>query len=144
MISLLKLFEDVDATVTGIKNIITNAPSAELESGIVGSVKKAFSKDTLGNAKDIIGDSIKSAAKKSVDTISKNGVGGTAYKLTHDPTTGASYGGMLIKSGKAKQLDQTENAYHIAKGVHSARLSGNNEVADQWAQALKKRSKWGN
>ena len=144
MISLLKLFEDVDATVASIKNIVTKAPSAELESGITRSVKRAFSKDTLGNAKDVIGSSIKSAAKKSIDNISKDGIGVTAHKLTHDPTTGASYGGMLVKSSKAKGLEQTENAYHIAKGVNSARQSGNTETANQWAQALKKRHKWGN
>jgi DNA gyrase/topoisomerase IV subunit A len=133
-----------DKTITGIKNIVSRAPSAELETGVLGSVKKAFSKDTLENAKDVISSSIKSAAKKSIDNISKDGIGVTAHKLTHDPTTGASYGGMLIKSSKAKGLEQTENAYHIAKGVNSARQSGNIETANQWAQALKKRHKWGN
>ena len=101
----------------------------------VGAFKYAFSPEGIKTTSEGIADSFKNLGKSIAHKATN--LGDTVYDATHDSDTGASYVGKLLKTKKAMDLDNIQNAYRITKGMAQFR-EREPERAAQWMSIAKK------
>jgi hypothetical protein len=101
----------------------------------VGLIKYAFSPEGIKTTSTGIVDSFKNLGKSIAHKATN--LGDTVYNATHDPDSGASYAGQLLKTKNAMNLDNIQNAYRITKGMAQFR-EREPERAAQWMSIAKK------
>lgn len=98
-------------------------------------IKYAFSPEGIKTTAGGIGTGVTNFGKKIFHKVTN--LGDTVYNATHDPDSGASYGGLLFKTKNAMNLDNIQNAYRITKGMTQFR-EREPERAAQWMSVAKK------